>query len=226
VSSNAPAQFPVGTNLVSWTVTDASGNRTTCAQRIVVRDTSRQPSPARRRDGHDRSRPLHRDGSGLGQSITSDNCGTVLVSSNAPVQFPVGTNTVTWTATDASGNRTTCSQRVVVRDIQAPTLACPADRTVTTDPGACVATGVALGSPTTSDNCGTVTVSSNAPAQFPVGTNTVTWTATDASGNRTTCAQQVVVRDAQPPTLTCPADMTVATDPGLCVATGVALATR
>jgi len=130
--------------------------------------------------------------------VTSDNCGTVTLSSNAPAQFPVGTNLVTWTATDANGNRTTCTQRVVVRDTQAPTLACPADVTVVADPGVCVATGVLLGNPVTSENCGTLTVTSNAPAQFPVGTNLVSWTATDASGNRTTCTQRIVVRDTQP----------------------------
>src|SRR3989442_15002663 len=69
-----------------------------------------------------------------------------------------------------------------------------------------IATGVALGSPTANDNCGTVTITSNAPAQSPSGTNLVTWTATDSSGNTTTCQQRVVVRDNQVPTITCPAD--------------------
>ena len=53
------------------------------------------------------------------------------------------------------------------------------------------------------------TVTNNAPANFPVGTNTVTWTVTDASGNTATCAQRVVVHDTQAPSLTCPADVSV-----------------
>ncbi|MCK7539566.1 MAG: hypothetical protein MZV63_56000 [Marinilabiliales bacterium] len=42
------------------------------------------------------------------------------------------------------------------------------------------ATGVALGTPTTGDNCPGETASNNAPAQFPKGTTTVIWTVTDA----------------------------------------------
>ncbi len=36
VSNNAPNILPVGTNLVLWTVTDASGNTRSCQQRVVV----------------------------------------------------------------------------------------------------------------------------------------------------------------------------------------------
>jgi uncharacterized delta-60 repeat protein len=94
-------------------------------------------------------------------------------------------------------------------DTLPPALTCPPDVTVITDPGRCSASGVALGTPTASDNSGTVTVSSNAPAQFPLGTNTVIWTATDPSGNSNTCSQQVIVLESAPPTVTCPASMTV-----------------
>ena len=38
----------------------------------------------------------------------------------------------------------------------------------------CAATGVSLGTPVTSDNCGIATVSNNAPTSFPVGGTTVT----------------------------------------------------
>jgi hypothetical protein len=81
--------------------------------------------------------------------------------------------------------------------------------TVNVNAGSCFASGVNLGSPTAGDNCGAVTVTSNAPAQFVVGTNVVTWTATDSGGNATTCQQWVIVRDTQPPTITCPPDVIV-----------------
>src|SRR5512139_1107496 len=120
-------------------------------------------------------------------SVTAtDNCGTVTNIVSVPASgstFPVGVTTVTNTATDSSGNRTVCTFTVTVRDTQLPTITCPADVTVNVNAGLCVATGVALGSPTTGDNCGAVTVTNNAPAQFPVGTNLVTWTATDVNGN-------------------------------------------
>ncbi len=47
-------------------------------------------------------------------------------------------------------------------------------------------------------------------AQFPVGITTVTYTATDASGNTSTCAFTVEVEDTQPPVLTCPPNQTLA----------------
>ena len=42
-----------------------------------------------------------------------------------------------------------------------------------------------------SDNCGPVTVTNDAPACFPIGTTTVTYTVTDAGGNSSTCTQDV-----------------------------------
>jgi uncharacterized delta-60 repeat protein len=96
-----------------------------------------------------------------------------------------------------------------IADTLPPVLTCPPDVTVNADPGRCYASGVALGTPTASDNSGSVTMSSNAPAQFPLGTNTVIWTATDPSGNTNTCSQQVIVLESAPPSVTCPANMTV-----------------
>jgi hypothetical protein len=52
-------------------------------------------------------------------------------------------------------------------------------------------------------------VTNNAPAQFPTGVTTVTWTVTDNSGNTKTCTQTVTVVDNQKPTLSCPADITI-----------------
>jgi len=80
--------------------------------------------------------------------------------------FPVGTNTVTWTATDSHGNTATCSQLVIVTDNQPPSITCPAGdcgcfaRSVRCD-------NVTLSTPTVSDNCGAVaSITNNAPAMF------------------------------------------------------------
>ena len=101
-------------------------------------------------------------------------------------------------------------------DTLAPSITCPSDVTVSTDPGQCLAniTNLALGWPTASDNSGSVIARSNAPAQFPVGTTVVTWTATDPSGNTNFCTQLVVVRDTEPPWITCPPDIMACADPG------------
>jgi Secretion system C-terminal sorting domain/SprB repeat/HYR domain len=57
----------------------------------------------------------------------------------------------------------------------------------------CSGTGVNLGTPATSDNCSIASVTNNAPATFPVGNTTVTWTVTDGSGNTATATQVVIV---------------------------------
>lgn len=105
----APAgPYPVGTTLVNWTATDAAGNSTVCNQAVLVTDgeapsiscpstiSTYNPSPA------------------LGAPVASDNCGSILLSNNAPSIFPFGTTSVLWTATDSQGNSSTCTQAVTV----------------------------------------------------------------------------------------------------------------
>jgi YVTN family beta-propeller protein len=112
--------------------------------------------------------------------------------------YPVGTNFVTLTVTDSHGASNSCTALVIVQDTTPPSITCPADLVVSAD-DLCAATGVNLGTPLVSDNCSAVTVTNNAPASFPIGTNFVTWTATDSSGNSTSCVQQIIVRDTTPP---------------------------
>jgi Ca2+-binding RTX toxin-like protein len=50
-----------------------------------------------------------------------------------------------------------------------------------------------IGVATASSKCGVVSVTSDAPATYPVGRRTVTWTATSPSGAKTLATQQVVV---------------------------------
>lgn len=52
------------------------------------------------------------------------------------------------------------------------------------------AAGLSLGV-TATDDCGVVSLTNDAPAQFPLGTTVVTWTAKDAAGNTTVVKQQV-----------------------------------
>ena len=99
---------------------------------------------------------------------------------------------------------------ITVSDTQPPTIASPADRVVSTDAGQCFATSVSLGGPlTTNDNCGILTVTNDAPTAFPPGTNVVTWTAVDSSGNTATSLQRIIVQDTTPPTLTGVSNKTV-----------------
>jgi hypothetical protein len=129
----------------------------------------------------------------LGTPVVVDNCGSVTVTNDSPSAFGVGTNIVTWTATDAKGNSTNASQRVVVIDSQPPLITPPLALLLSPDPNTNVASNVNLGNPVASDNCGIASVTNNAPGVFPIGTNVVTWAATDVHGNVSTSTQQVVV---------------------------------
>jgi len=67
--------------------------------------------------------------------------------------FPIGTTTVTHTATDYAGNTSSCSFNVTVNDVTAPIITCPANISVTAAAGQCTAT-VNYSAPSVIDNCG------------------------------------------------------------------------
>jgi hypothetical protein len=118
-----------------------------------------------------------------------------VVTSNyaAGASFPVGVTTVTYTATDGQGLVTTASFTVTVNDTQLPTVTAPGAVTVTAALNSCTATAT-LGSATSVDNCGvTASATNDAPATFPIGNTTVTWSVTDVNGNVGTATQVVTV---------------------------------
>ncbi|MBS1790357.1 MAG: NF038122 family metalloprotease [Acidobacteria bacterium] len=143
---------------------------------------------------------------------TSGTCDAVTCSPASGAFFSVGTTTVT--CTPAAGP--SCSFTVTVNDTQSPMIACPANIIRSTDPGLCSAI-VNPGTPTATDNCPGVTVTgarSDALAltdPYPKGITTITWKATDASGNMATCPQTITVNDTEKPKILCPADVTVVT---------------
>ena len=120
---------------------------------------------------------------------------------SSPLAFNLGTNTVEVQVTSADRTVVKTYTIAVVVDTTPPQITCPADVTVGADSGQGYASGVVLGTPDISDNSGSVTATNNAPAQFLVGTNVVTWTAYDPSGNMATCAQLLTVTKVNlPPT--------------------------
>jgi len=96
--------------------------------------------------------------------------------------------TVTCTATDTAGNTSSCNFKVTVVAAGPLTITCPADKSQGTDADKCTAV-VSYAAPTVSGGIGTVTVVSNPPSgsTFPLGTTTVTCTASDGAGNHATC---------------------------------------
>lgn len=109
--------------------------------------------------------------------------------------FPVGNTTVTYTATDRSGNTATDTQVVTVVDNTPPVISCPVSITIEpTCPSGAIATYT---TPTATDNCGVQSVARTAGGAsgtvFPIGTTTVTHQATDIHGNTASCSFTVTV---------------------------------
>ncbi|WP_010232488.1 HYR domain-containing protein, partial [Gillisia marina] len=119
-----------------------------------------------------------------------------------------------------AGNTATCSFTVTVSDEEPPTITCPADIDQDVDQGVCGAV-VNYSLPTASDNDGTpinvVLVSGPASGEtFPVGTTTVTYSATDAAGNSAECSFDVTVNDNEDPIFDPVTNIEQNVDAGVC----------
>jgi hypothetical protein len=144
--------------------------------------------------------------------------------------FPVGTTTVTCSASDSHGNTGSASFKVTVDvvDTTPPVLTLPADITTTSQSSG--GTAVTYSATATDNIDGSITpsCSPSSGSTFPIGTTTVSCTATDAHGNSSSGSFHVTVNlvDTTPPVLTVPADFTVTTGkPGGAVVTYSASAT-
>lgn len=94
-------------------------------------------------------------------------------------------------------------------------LTCPANMTVNTGPsGTACGTNVTFAA-TATGLCGPITYSPASGSFFPVGTTTVNV----SSATGATCSFTVTVVDNTPPTITCPANISVPNAAGLCNAT-------
>ena len=113
-------------------------------------------------------------------------------------ELPVGTTTVEFTATDASGNTSTCTFTITVVDAETPAVICPATQTVMADSNDMyeIPDYVGDGLVTITDNCSTTFTTLQNPAagtMVGVGTTNVIIEATDDAGNTAGCNFDVVV---------------------------------
>jgi PKD repeat protein len=195
----------IGTNTVTLTVTDANGNSETGTATVTVQDNIKPTV-------HTQNITVQLDANGSA-SITAaqindgstDNCSipsdgyslskTTFDCSN------VGANTVTLTVTDANGNSESGTATVTVQDNINPVASCKSIDVYLGMNGSVTITpqDVDNGS---SDNCSvSLSIDKSSFNTTNVGANNVILTATDPSGNHSSCTAVVTVKQ-RPTTLT------------------------
>ena len=199
------------------TATDINGNVDVCQFNVTVEDNE----PPMANCVAPFNLPLDADGNA---SITvgdidngsTDNC-AIASMSIAPDTFTcadVGPNVVTLTVMDIYGNVSTCTTIVTVQDVTPPVIVCPADVIADTDPGICGAE-VFFPDAIAADACGILSVVQTAGLPsgsiFPVGINTVEFTATDVNGNSSVCSFTITITDNEAPMAVCQ-DITIQLD--------------
>ena len=200
VTNDVPESFPIGVTTVTWTATDGADNTATATQTVTVRATPSLTIVPPPFVSAEATGPLTTLDIGAA-TATSNLDPNPTVTNDAPVGgFSLGATTVTWTATDSSGNMATATQVVTVQDTTPPTIAAPYFVVAeATGPQTTLDTGTATAADAVDPN---PTVTNDAPAGgFPLGATTVTWTATDFSGNMATAGQSVTVRYSYSQTL-------------------------
>ena len=194
--------FPFGETIVTCTAVDSADNESQCTFTVTVQDTT---LPTIECPSDTTLECVGGDGAVLEYTVTaSDACDDtldVICDPESGSTFPIGSTTVTCTATDSSGNVSECSFDVIVEDTTPPTIECPGDTTLecTGDGGALVEYTVEA-----SDLCDSEpSIDCDWPSGsiFPLGETLVTCTATDAAGNETECTFTVKVQDTTPPTV-------------------------
>ncbi|MDH3871543.1 MAG: HYR domain-containing protein, partial [Gammaproteobacteria bacterium] len=236
VGNNAPTDFPLGTTPVTFTATDSCGNEGTATADVIILVAGNNapvvtaPAPLTVTAPLCATSVPQSDAqitTWLDSATANDaEDGALTVNNDAPLDFPIGDTLVTFTATDTLGATGSADSTLTVNETPntAPTVNAPAPINVTVPQGT---TSLAVSDPeigaflagaTADDNeDGVLSVSNDAPADFPVGITTVTFSATDACGLTTTATSTVTIQEEAgntAPTLTIPAPITVTA--GLC----------
>lgn len=185
-----------GLTAVLITLTDQQGNSNTCVTLLTPIDTEVPtitcPSPAPINNGSNCTYALANFGT---SALVLDNCANYTISQTpAPgTSVQTGTHLIELEVMDAGGNTANCSFNLTVIETVSPTITCPS--TISTcDPL------VNYTAPSFSDNCAVAMAQTDATGLtsgdiFPIGFTTLTYTATDSSGNSSSCSFQIHVLD-------------------------------
>ena len=193
--------FPVGTTTVTYEAVDASGNRVESSFDVTVKDNI---SPTITAPSNISVNATSASGAVVTYTapVGEDNCNattTLIVGPASGATFPIGVTTVTYQVKDDANNTAQASFTVTVTGLP-PQIECPENITKDTDPGSRTAIVTFAATETVGIPESTITYSHNSGTSFPLGTTTVTATATNAVGS-TSCTFTVTVVDNEKPTV-------------------------
>jgi len=218
IDNDAPNVFSLGDNLITWRAADASGNFATATQKVSIIDSTPPTITAPPAVQVEATSPLDNIVV-LGNGTASDFIGIASITNDAPLVFPVGQTTITWTATDLGGLSATDSQTVTVVDTTSPSISIPS--IITVEATSEDQNVVEFGGIYADDLVGVASITNDAPEFFSFGLTTISWTVSDEAGNIATGSQQISVEDTTSPTIIPPADIVLeATGPTTAVTLG------
>jgi Ca2+-binding RTX toxin-like protein len=206
ITNDSPDAFPLGETTVTWTATDEAGNSATATQKITIVDTT-APSIAAPADITAEATSKSDNAITLETPAVSDNVSVASITNDAPEKFPVGETTVTWTAKDQNENSQSISQKITLVDTVPPKFSKLNE--IVLEATSVDSNHVSLMIPTVSDILDITSITNDSPDAFPLGETTVTWTATDESGNTSTATQMVTIVDTTAPSITIPQNITI-----------------
>lgn len=190
------AAFPMGTTTVACSVTDSGGLSASGSFGLTVVDTT---APILGLPADLTAEATSASGASVRFSTSAsdvvDGAVTVACDHGSGSTFPLGTTTVTCSATDTAGNPVSGSFNVTVVDSAAPTLSgVPADFSVTTNnPAGTAVTYIVPTATDAADPNPSVVCPPASGSSFAVGPTPVTCTATDATGNSMSAGFTVTV---------------------------------
>ena len=202
-SPASESTFPLGTTPVTCTATDSHGNSSSKGFNIIIKDND---APVLSIPSDFTEEATGPSGATITYSASAvdaiDDTVSVNCSISSGLIFPIGDTTVNCSATDTAGNVAEGSFTITVQDATPPTLIVPLDITqeAVSSSGATV-TFTASASDTVSGPL-TPTCTPMSDSTFPLGTTTVTCTATDAAGNTATSSFNIIVQDTTKPIIT------------------------
>jgi hypothetical protein len=200
------SMFPLGTTTVNCSATDTAGNTSTGSFTITVVDMT---APVLALPANMTVEATGPAGATVNFTASASDWGgpaspavTCLPASGS--LFPLGTTTVNCSATDAAGNTATGSFTITVVDTTAPVVGilAPITAEATGPTGAIVNYFAPMAVDLVNPLSPAVTCLPASGSLFPMGTTTVTCSATDAAGNTGTSTSTITVGDTTAPVIT------------------------